>query len=327
MENTPPPPSATTRQKSPVLIGLKGQFNGYCNEIDVSALWVPEICTPLPVSIDPEKYNYLQGYQLMDQYTHTTNFTQRPINLLIGSDQYYDIVTGDTDKSMTQKGPVAVSSIFGYLICGPTTDSPDDEIQVNSCLIVQGQYDPFIIEQHDKLENTLKRFWESKGTGANSRSFIDKRIEDENTDKHENFLKDICFVGNQYHVKLPWIDAESMPSLTGNYDLCKRRLNSFMFRLKKDPKLSEQYDDIFQEQLSSGVIERVKQSEYERSEAYFLPHQPVIKIDRDTTKCRVVFDASAKDKEKQFCLNDYLEEGQISYRTFFMSLSILEVNL
>ena len=72
----PPPPSATTRQKSPVLIGLKGQFNGYCNEIDVSALWVPEICTPLPVSIDPEKYNYLQGYQLMDQYTHTTNFTQ-----------------------------------------------------------------------------------------------------------------------------------------------------------------------------------------------------------------------------------------------------------
>ena len=63
---------------------------------------------------------------------------------------------------MTQKGPVAVSSIFGYLICGPTTDSPDDEIQVNSCLIVQGQYDPFIIEQHDKLENTLKRFWEDR---------------------------------------------------------------------------------------------------------------------------------------------------------------------
>ena len=41
----------------------------------------------------------------------------------------------------------------------------------------------------------------------------------------------------------------------------------------------------------------------------FLPHQPVIKVDRDTTKCRVVFDASAKDKDKQFCLNDYLEEG------------------
>ena len=40
-----------------------------------------------------------------------------------------------------------------------------------------------------------------------------------------------------------------------------------------------------------------------------MPHQPVIKIDHDTTKYRVVFDASAKDKDKQFCLNDYLEEG------------------
>ena len=104
---------------------------------------------------------------------------------MIGSDQYYDIVTGDTVKSITQKGPVAVSSIFGYLICGPTTDSPDDEMHVNSCLIVQGQHDLFIIEQNsDKLGNTLKRFWESEETGVNSRSFIDKRIEDENTDEH-----------------------------------------------------------------------------------------------------------------------------------------------
>ena len=175
----------------------------------------------------------MQGYELADQYTHT-NFTERPINLLIGSDQYYDIVTGDTVKSITQKGPVAVSSIFGYLICGPTTHSPDDEMHVNSCLIAQGQHDPFIIEQHsDKLENTLKCFWESEETGVNSRSFMDKRIEDENTDEHENFLKDIRFVGNRYQVKLPWIDAENMPSLTGNYDLCKRRSNSLMFRLKR----------------------------------------------------------------------------------------------
>ena len=35
----------------------------------------------------------------------------------------------------------------------------------------------------------------------------------------------------------------------------------------------------------------------------------MIRKDRDTTKTRVVFDASAKDCEQQFCLNDYLEEG------------------
>ena len=35
-----------------------------------------------------------------------------------------------------------------------------------------------------------------------------------------------------------------------------------MFHLKKDPKLSEQYNDVFQVQLSLGIMERVQQSEY-----------------------------------------------------------------
>ena len=64
-----------------------------------------------------------------------------------------------------------------------------------------------------------------------------------------------------------------------------------MFRLKKDPKLLKQYDDVFMEQLSTRIIELVPESEYDNNEAYFLPHQPVVKTDRDTTKCHVVFDA------------------------------------
>ena len=31
--------------------------------------------------------------------------------------------------------------------------------------------------------------------------------------------------------------------------------------------------------------------------------------EHDATKCRVVSDASLKDKDNEFCLNDYLEEG------------------
>ena len=118
-----------------------------------------------------------------------------------------------------------------------------------------------------------------------------------------------------------------MPLLTGNYDLCKRRLNSLMFRLKKDPELLEQYDDVFQEQLSLGIIERVKQSEYESSEAYFLPHQLVIKIDRDTTNVGWFSMRQPKIKISSFVSTIISKKGQIPYRTFFMSLSILEVNL
>ena len=90
-------------------------------------------------------------------------------------------------------------------------------------------------------------------------------------------MKDIRFEDDRYQVKLPWIETDNMPPLTGNYDLCKRRLNSLMFRLKRDPKLLKRYVDVFMEQLSTGIIERVPESEYDNNEAYFIPHQPVVK--------------------------------------------------
>ena len=75
-------------------------------------------------------------------------------------------------------------------------------------------------------------------------------------------MKDIRFEDDRYQIKLPWIEADNMPPLTGNYDLCNRRLNSLMFHC---PKLLKQYDDVFMEQLSTGIIERVPESEYDNN--------------------------------------------------------------
>ena len=199
-------------------------------------------------------------------------------------------MTGNTVKGLTEKSPVAVNSIFGYLVCGPTNDNLKDEIHINSNLIILGEHDLYAIVQNpDKLENELKHFWEIEETGVKGQ-FTEKHIEDENqADEHENFVKDIPFEDDRYQVKLPWIETDNMPPLTGNYDLCNRRLNSLMFHLKRDPKLLKQYDDVFMEQLSKGIIELEPESEYDNNEAYFLPHQPVVKTDRDTTKCRAVF--------------------------------------
>ena len=170
-------------------------------------------------------------------------------------------------------------------------------------MIILGQHDTYAIVQNpDKLENELKRFWEIEETGVKSQ-LKEKHIEDENqADEHENFMKDICFEDDRYQVKLPWIETDNMPPLTGNYDLYNHRLNSF----EKGPEIVK---IVFMEHLSTGIIERVPESEYDNNEAYFLPHQPVVKTDRDTTKCRVGFDASSKERDNRFCLNDYLEEG------------------
>ena len=278
-----------------VNLKLKGRYNGYHNEIEINALCIPTICSPLPASIDISKYPHLSNLELADEYQ--TECSQRPIDLLIGS-YYYEMITGDI--IIGDFGPVAVSSIFGYMLCGTMSENQSDELRISSNLVIQGHCETLAVKntKSDELVDNLKRFWEIDSMGTN---------DDENENKEHEFLKDIDFVNKRYQVRLPWVVNELMPPLPEDYNLCKGRLNSLLFRLRKDPDLLKQYDAVFQEQLSTGIIEIVPESEYQDKNVHFIAHQPVIRKDRDTTKTRVVFDASAKDCEQQFCLNDYLE--------------------
>ena len=44
-----------------VSLNLKGQFNGYRNEVEITTLCVPEICTPLLANIDIDKFPFFAG--------------------------------------------------------------------------------------------------------------------------------------------------------------------------------------------------------------------------------------------------------------------------
>ena len=57
----------------------------------------------------------------------------------------------------------------------------------------------------------------------------------------------------------------------------------------------KQYDDVIREQLQSGVVEIVPQDQIPQpGDVHYLPHRTVVRLDRDTTKVRVVYDASSK---------------------------------
>ena len=59
-----------------VKLKLKGQFNGYCNEVEIIALCMPGICSPLPASLNINKYPHLQSYELTNKYNDTTNLSE-----------------------------------------------------------------------------------------------------------------------------------------------------------------------------------------------------------------------------------------------------------
>ena len=67
----------------------------------------------------------------------------------------------------------------------------------------------------------------------------------------------------------------------------------------------EAYNKIFQDYEKKDCIRQVPQSEAKKQ--WFLPHFPVVKEDRVTTKVRMVFDAAAKHDGKS--LNDAIWPG------------------
>jgi len=73
--------------------------------------------------------------------------------------------------------------------------------------------------------------------------------------------------------------------------------------LKADPKLIRQYNEVFDQQFSDGIIEKVNESDYEDSNAHFLCHFGVVRNERQTTKWRIVFDGSARSGSS-LSLND-----------------------
>ena len=79
-------------------------------------------------------------------------------------------------------------------------------------------------------------------------------------------------------------------------------------RLKREPEVLEEYDSIIKDQLRSGVIERVAKLEG-ACKVHYLPHQAVIRKDPETTKLRIVYDASAKEGKNGISLNDCLHTG------------------
>ena len=121
------------------------------------------------------------------------------------------------------------------------------------------------------------------------------------------FLENVKFENGRYEVSLPM--KECHPVIPDNFSLAKTRLISLLKRLKDQPLILEQYDSVIQEQLKAGVVEIVEDDDVSKpGEIHTLPHREVIREDKDTTKLRIVYDASSK-RSGEASLNDCMHAG------------------
>ena len=95
------------------------------------------------------------------------------------------------------------------------------------------------------VQDDLQKFWDLETLG----------IRDTETSVHDKFSNEIRFTGERYQVKLPFKDNH--PMLSDNYTNASRRLATVIKKLKTQPEILKQYDQVIKEQLESGVVEEV----------------------------------------------------------------------
>ena len=271
------------KQCEVVCLIVRTKLGGF-QELEVFV--VSHICDSVtkPASVACSRvYGHLSQLDLADVCLDKT----LEVDLLIGSDFYWEFVTGETIRG--ENRPVAINTTIGWMLSGPTGVAEPEESTV-SLVNAQTLWIEGIINK--ELDSTLRSFWELESLGIE---------EVANDPVYDRFASTLQVKNERYEVSLPW--REYHDDLPDNYSLSRRRLHGLLKRLQQNPEVLREYDSIICEQLERGIVEEVKDPEV----THYLPHHAMIRQDKETTKVRVVYDASARSSGPS--LNDCLHTG------------------
>jgi len=216
------------------------------------------------------------------------------VDVLIGLD-CTDLHYSFKDVRGAPGQPVARLTPLGWTCIGNAGNS--EQINTNFA------YTYFSADQQDmeKINSMMMRFWEIETTGV-------EKVEVFRPDEKAALRvaeKSITHNGECYKIAIPWKDKFN--SLPNNIEMAERRLQNLERRLSKQPDVAEEYSKIIDGHLKKGYITKLPPIENDNKTKWYLPHFPVVKKTRSTTKVRIVFDASAR--YNGIALNDVIFQG------------------
>ncbi len=242
----------------------------------------------------------------------------------------------ELDKSLVpdlggEKGqPVARFTRLGWVVGGPTVDTATPGQRANFAFkssIWQppkwtgkehwethnfkvhepGDARELVATQRGKEEDIMQilhRMWEvDSAIGKTAVSVQDEKIFD--------FLREELETRNGKY-SLPTIWRLGHPNINNNFKYALTRLRSCIgSRQLRDPKIKREYATQIDEWQEKGYTEEVHSEKPQEDRAYYLPHFAVVRLNKTTSKVRIVMDAAAKPSKTgtQLCLNDGLMKG------------------
>ena len=155
------------------------------------------------------------------------------------------------------------------------------------------------------VDQRLKRFWEIETCGTES--YEAKVYTEEENEALTRVKESLSYdaTTKRYTVGVPW--KTNRPKLPDNFQLAVSRLRSTERKISKDKFVQSEYQKTIEGYIDKGYLRRVTQEEKQPSEVWYLPHFPVVRMDKTSTKVRIVFDCAAK--MDGVSLNDTIHPG------------------
>lgn len=224
------------------------------------------------------KYTHLKGVTMTDR----DNKPKLPIHVVLGSGDYARIKTETRPRIGKDCEPIAELTKLGWFLM-----SPGQEFDRNTMLLTQTSQSDY--EQLCRLD-----VLGLEDTPEHDQGVVHNEFKEQLTRDQEGW----------YETGLPW--RGNPLRLPTNERGSQRRLISLTSKLQRDG-LTAEYDSIIQEQKESGVIEPANNPA--KGVEFYIPHKAVIRETAETTKMRIVYDASAKETPDAPSLNDCLYPG------------------
>eukprot|EP00795_Rhopilema_esculentum_P012680 gene12680-3393_t len=211
------------------------------------------------------------------------------IDILIGVD-HADLHCAQREVKGKANEPVARLTPLGWTCVG------DCNGQVISTNFVMSPKDD---RELIKINSTIRKLWEIEG----DESIKDKTLMcPEDIEALEMVKNSLEYHDGRYEIRIPW---KKERKLDDNYEMALNRLANTEKRLLRDIQLGNSYNEIIQQYLRKGYLEKVDKES--GKDCWYLPHFPVLRPDKATTKVRIVFDGSAK--YNGMSVNDVIHQG------------------
>ena len=224
-----------------------------------------------------ERYDHLKGVKMDDM--DTKEFL--PVHLILGVCDYTKIKTETAPLIGATNEPIAEKTKFGWTII-----SPGKEVDLSPMFLTQTS-----TADYDNLCRLDVLGLADCATGDQEEVYSEFK---------EQLRRD---EEGWYETSLPW--KGNHPPLPSNEAGSLRRLTGLVKKLRSQGTI-ERYDQVIQDQIKTGIVERVVGPATGQHE-FYIPHEAVVRDTAETTKLRVVYDASAQARAPS--LNECLNPG------------------